>query len=224
MRTSHSHPIQVSWIFPASLYTLTFPYSYIYYLNGSCGNQALPLTSDSNQAMDSTSPTHPLHPSSFPDSTSPDLLDLVNLYPLDEDYEKINTSLPSIITSTTTTNTTTTTTTSSSSELIQENSSSSMLFSTTTLTPTQPAMGSPLFPNGYGNICLSSCPGKKVRLNVPFGGRSSVRRELNVDLPRLAKMGVTTIVNCLDNEELEYIGAPWNEYISEATAIHMDVI
>ena len=66
-----------------------------------------------------------------------------------------------------------------------------------------------------GNLLLSSCPGKKVRLTgpLPAGGRTGICRDLRTDLERYATdYGVTTIINCLDDEELALLGAPWREY------------
>jgi hypothetical protein len=41
-----------------------------------------------------------------------------------------------------------------------------------------------------GNIMLSSCPGKKVRLKGPVKGRGAICRDLGTDLERIAGMGI----------------------------------
>lgn len=45
-----------------------------------------------------------------------------------------------------------------------------------------------------GNLCLSSCPGKKVRLSGPVKGRASINRDLDLDFERLASFGITMVV------------------------------
>lgn len=45
-----------------------------------------------------------------------------------------------------------------------------------------------------GNLLLSSCPGKKVRLKGPVKGRGAICRDLGTDLERVAGMGVRCIV------------------------------
>ncbi|KAL7753036.1 hypothetical protein RI367_001487 [Sorochytrium milnesiophthora] len=76
-----------------------------------------------------------------------------------------------------------------------------------------------------GNVCLSSCPGKKVRLTGPSAsGRPGIRRELSLDLSRLASLGVSSIVCCLDDRELGGLGAPWDEYLREATRLNIEIL
>lgn len=45
-----------------------------------------------------------------------------------------------------------------------------------------------------GNFLLSSCPGKKVRLNGPVKGRGAICRDLKVDLERIRGLGVGCVV------------------------------
>ncbi|KAE9401597.1 phosphatases II [Gymnopus androsaceus JB14] len=75
-----------------------------------------------------------------------------------------------------------------------------------------------------GNLFLSSCPGKKVRLQGPVKGRSGVCRDLSTDLQRMKDLGVGCVVCCLDDTELEFLGAPWPEYQSAASKIGLDVL
>ncbi|KDR75407.1 hypothetical protein GALMADRAFT_249461 [Galerina marginata CBS 339.88] len=75
-----------------------------------------------------------------------------------------------------------------------------------------------------GNLFLSSCPGKKVRLDGPVKGRSGVCRDLETDLKRMKELGVGCIVCCLDDNELEFLGAPWPEYEHSAKKIGIDVL
>lgn len=78
-----------------------------------------------------------------------------------------------------------------------------------------------------GNLLLSSCPGKKVRLTgpLPVGGRTGICRDLRTDLERYATTySVKTIINCLDDEELALLGAPWREYEVNCKELGMEVI
>ncbi|KAF8629207.1 hypothetical protein AX17_005792 [Amanita inopinata Kibby_2008] len=75
-----------------------------------------------------------------------------------------------------------------------------------------------------GNLLLSSCPGKKVRLNGPVGGRSGVCRDIVTDLERIKELGVGCIVCCLDDEELSFLGIPWTRYERSARDIGIDVL
>lgn len=45
-----------------------------------------------------------------------------------------------------------------------------------------------------GNLCLSSCPGKKVRLSGPVRGRATIDRDLDLDFERMRMFGITTLV------------------------------
>ncbi|KAG2128623.1 uncharacterized protein EDB93DRAFT_1184323 [Suillus bovinus] len=75
-----------------------------------------------------------------------------------------------------------------------------------------------------GNLMLSSCPGKKVRLAGPVRGRSAVCRDLDTDLRRISQAGARCIVCCLDDEELEFLGICWSDYVSSAHRAGMDIL
>ncbi|KAF5389368.1 hypothetical protein D9757_004372 [Collybiopsis confluens] len=75
-----------------------------------------------------------------------------------------------------------------------------------------------------GNLFLSSCPGKKVRLEGPVQGRSGLRRDLPTDLQRMKDLGVGCVVCCLDDTELSFLGAPWPEYQAATSKIGLDVL
>ncbi|KAG6829552.1 hypothetical protein H0H92_004221 [Tricholoma furcatifolium] len=81
-------------------------------------------------------------------------------------------------------------------------------------------VSSPEPPLLIGNLFLSSCPGKKVRLEGPVKGRSGVCRDLNLDLRRMKELGV----GCLDDGELHFLGAPWPEYERLAKTNGIDVL
>ncbi|KAL2918538.1 hypothetical protein HK105_201939 [Polyrhizophydium stewartii] len=69
----------------------------------------------------------------------------------------------------------------------------------------------------HGNFCLSSCPGKKVRVTTgPVNGRAAVCRDLAADFDRIASVGIRALVCCLDDNELRFLGSPWPLYVSEA--------
>ncbi|CAE6483742.1 unnamed protein product [Rhizoctonia solani] len=77
-----------------------------------------------------------------------------------------------------------------------------------------------------GNLYLSSCPGKKVRLHgaTNIKGRGAICRDLRADLERIKQTGVFLVICCLDDDELEFLGAPWNEYQKFAREIGLDVL
>ncbi|KAH7339744.1 hypothetical protein B0J17DRAFT_373194 [Rhizoctonia solani] len=77
-----------------------------------------------------------------------------------------------------------------------------------------------------GNLYLSSCPGKKVRLHgaTHIKGRGAICRDLRADLERIKQTGVFLVVCCLDDEELEFLGSPWHEYQRYAREIGLDVL
>ncbi|KAG1745369.1 uncharacterized protein EDB91DRAFT_1345701 [Suillus paluster] len=75
-----------------------------------------------------------------------------------------------------------------------------------------------------GNLMLSSCPGKKVRLTGPVRGRSAVCRDLDADLRRIREAGARCVVCCLDDEELEFLGIRWSDYVGSAHRAGMDVL
>lgn len=76
----------------------------------------------------------------------------------------------------------------------------------------------------HGNLVLSSCPGKKVRLEGPARGRARINRDLESDLTRIAGFGVTTVVCCLNDAELAYLGAPWSHYLAVSKKLGLEVI
>jgi protein-tyrosine phosphatase len=75
-----------------------------------------------------------------------------------------------------------------------------------------------------GNLLLSSCPGKKVRLTGPIRGRGAICRNLGLDLTRIKQLGVGALICCLDDEELTFLGAPWTLYEKEADRLGIEVI
>ncbi|KIM30442.1 hypothetical protein M408DRAFT_7537 [Serendipita vermifera MAFF 305830] len=84
--------------------------------------------------------------------------------------------------------------------------------------------GPTLPPAKLGNLLLSSCPGKKVRLQGPVKGRGTICRDLGRDLQRIKDSGVGCIVCCLDDSELHFLGAPWEEYSREASQLGIDIL
>ncbi|KAF5321223.1 hypothetical protein D9619_001403 [Psilocybe cf. subviscida] len=79
-------------------------------------------------------------------------------------------------------------------------------------------------PIALGNLLLSSCPGKKVRLDGPVKGRSAVCRDLESDIKRIKELNVGCIICCLDDEELEFLGSPWSEYLYHTQKYGIDVL
>ncbi|KAJ2913238.1 hypothetical protein MD484_g7173, partial [Candolleomyces efflorescens] len=90
-----------------------------------------------------------------------------------------------------------------------------------------------------GNLYMSSCPGKKVRLNGPSNGRSAVCRDLDMDMTRIKSFGIGCIIwyifrppvkliltlpSCLDDEELSLLGAPWASYEKSAQNLGIDIL
>ncbi|GAA5800580.1 hypothetical protein HPULCUR_006016 [Helicostylum pulchrum] len=75
-----------------------------------------------------------------------------------------------------------------------------------------------------GNLCLSSCPGKKVRLSGPVRGRATIDRDLDLDFERMRMFGITMLVCCLDDIEMEFLGAPWPKYELAAKDKGMKII
>lgn len=63
-----------------------------------------------------------------------------------------------------------------------------------------------------------------VRLNGPVKGRSTVCRNLDTDLKRMKDLGIRCVVCCLDDEELEFLGASWSEYSHAAQEVGLDVL
>lgn len=81
----------------------------------------------------------------------------------------------------------------------------------------------------------------QVRLQGPVKGRSGVCRDLETDLKRMKELGVGCIIwydtpllnkneslsstnSCLDDQELELLGAPWAEYEECARINGIDVL
>lgn len=62
----------------------------------------------------------------------------------------------------------------------------------THLAKTQQLHEQPL--HSLGNLALSSCPGKKVRLSGPVRGRAAINRDLDLDFARMRSFGITAIV------------------------------
>ncbi|KAI1320474.1 hypothetical protein EDD11_000859 [Mortierella claussenii] len=83
-----------------------------------------------------------------------------------------------------------------------------------------------MYPNWRprGNLGLSSCPGKKVRLDGPVNGRAKIVRDLDLDFDRLQKLGFTRVICCLFDEELELLGSPIQKYVEAANSHGIDVI
>ncbi|TNY23259.1 hypothetical protein DMC30DRAFT_414300 [Rhodotorula diobovata] len=82
-------------------------------------------------------------------------------------------------------------------------------------------------PRPLGNFVLSSCPGKKVRMNgePKQGGRGAICRDVSLDLQRARdEHNVRLVVCCLDDDELAYLGVPWSEYSAALDALGMDVV
>lgn len=75
-----------------------------------------------------------------------------------------------------------------------------------------------------GNLFLSSCPGKKVRLEGPIRGKRAVCRNLELDFKRVRQVGVRCIVCCLDDDEMQFLGTPWEEYCRLAHQEGLDVL
>ncbi|ODO10318.1 hypothetical protein I350_02547 [Cryptococcus amylolentus CBS 6273] len=75
-----------------------------------------------------------------------------------------------------------------------------------------------------GNLLLSSCPGKRLRMDAPSKGRGPVCRDLATDLRRIKGEGVGALVCCLDDEELALLGVPWETYRDVAVGTGLDVI
>lgn len=63
------------------------------------------------------------------------------------------------------------------------------------------------------NFAMSSCPGKRVRLDEGiYTSKPAIDRDLRTDLLRISDSGIKTIVNLLSDEELESIGVSWVNY------------
>ncbi|KAH9895047.1 phosphatases II [Cubamyces lactineus] len=94
----------------------------------------------------------------------------------------------------------------------------------TLLIPEVPQIPSMHTASQLGNMYMSSCPGKKVRLDGPVRGRSTVCRDLRSDLTRIQNVGVACVVCCLDDNELQSLGVTWAEYVQIAGELGIDVL
>jgi len=117
-------------------------------------------------------------------------------------------------------------------------------------------------PIRLGNLVLSSCPGKKVRLSdqhlsilgipeicrpgtgptmdsplidprtlpratvIQLGlNRSPICRDLEMDFKRaMSQADIKCVVCCIDNEELRFLGAAWEEYERVAEKLGLEII
>ena len=97
-----------------------------------------------------------------------------------------------------------------------------------------------------GNLLLSSCPGKRLRMEGPVKGRGPVCRDLATDMRRIKNEGVGCLIwyviylnvirvahrsclshasnSCLDDDELALLGVPWETYREVTAEIGLDVI
>ncbi|GAA5877164.1 hypothetical protein JCM1840_005675 [Sporobolomyces johnsonii] len=81
-------------------------------------------------------------------------------------------------------------------------------------------------PRALGNFMLSSCPGKKVRMNgEPIkGGRGAICRDVKLDLQRAKDEGVRMVMCCLDDQELAYLGTPYHEYAAACSSLGISIL
>ncbi|CAG8488201.1 33961_t:CDS:2 [Racocetra persica] len=79
-------------------------------------------------------------------------------------------------------------------------------------------------PTLIGNLALSSCPGKKVRLNGPVRGRATIDRDLDLDFQRLKSSDISMVICCLNDEELAFLGVPWPKYCELAQKHNLQII
>ncbi|GAA5876638.1 hypothetical protein JCM3774_006010 [Rhodotorula dairenensis] len=82
-------------------------------------------------------------------------------------------------------------------------------------------------PPTLGNFVLSSCPGKKVRMNGEASrcGRGAICRDVTLDLRRARdEHGVGLVICCLDDVELEFLGVPWPDYAAAADLLELEVV
>ncbi|KAK4057005.1 hypothetical protein OIO90_001905 [Microbotryomycetes sp. JL221] len=78
-----------------------------------------------------------------------------------------------------------------------------------------------------GNFMLSSCPGKKVRLEataIRSSSRSAICRDVNVDLGRAQSQGVKLVICCLDDQELAFLGSPIEEYVQAVDELGLKMV
>jgi protein-tyrosine phosphatase len=51
-----------------------------------------------------------------------------------------------------------------------------------------------------------------------------ISRDVSLDLDRIVSLGIRTIICCLDDKELSYLGAPWTQYSQEAEKRQLNII
>ncbi|POY72304.1 hypothetical protein BMF94_4606 [Rhodotorula taiwanensis] len=81
--------------------------------------------------------------------------------------------------------------------------------------------------SSLGNFVLSSCPGKKVRMNGEAAkcGRGAICRDVLLDLQRARdEHNVRLVVCCLDDAELHFLGVPWSDYAIAADKLGLEVV
>ncbi|KAJ3365441.1 hypothetical protein GGF32_009299 [Allomyces javanicus] len=72
-----------------------------------------------------------------------------------------------------------------------------------------------VLPPVHGNLAIASCPGKQD---------VGLARDLEVDMTRMAMMGIRALVCCLYDDELDHLGVPWSRYSAMASKLDLDVI
>ncbi|KAJ3372016.1 hypothetical protein GGF31_002278 [Allomyces arbusculus] len=72
-----------------------------------------------------------------------------------------------------------------------------------------------VLPPVHGNLAIASCPGKQD---------VGLTRDLEVDMTRMAMMGIRALVCCLYDDELDHLGVPWSKYSAMARKLNLDVI
>ncbi|KNE59889.1 hypothetical protein AMAG_05338 [Allomyces macrogynus ATCC 38327] len=72
-----------------------------------------------------------------------------------------------------------------------------------------------VLPPVHGNLAIASCPGKQD---------VGLARDLEVDMTRMAMMGIRALVCCLYDDELDHLGVPWSRYSAMASKLNLDVI
>lgn len=63
-----------------------------------------------------------------------------------------------------------------------------------------------------------------MRLEGPIRGKRAVCRNLELDFKRVRQVGVRCIVCCLDDDEMQFLGTPWEEYCRLAHQEGLDVL
>ncbi|KAG2059896.1 hypothetical protein BDR06DRAFT_1062653, partial [Suillus hirtellus] len=75
-----------------------------------------------------------------------------------------------------------------------------------------------------GNLMLSSCPGKMVHLTGPVRGHSAICQDIDTDLWHISQVRARCIVCCLHDQELNFLGICWSDYVSSAHWARMDIL